>query len=148
MSDKRKPSSCLQLVQEDNGKARVLCATGGLVQEVTEHEQVVYGTRALDREPEKNDMGVKQKAALRSPLDYGHGVRGQDGQEGAASSQPSTEHSSRRGQVSKGYHLRGSCWHHDVLSSLAFHPTDTSKSTLTREGKVSMLSAYFHCLLL
>lgn len=68
-----------RLVQEVNGKARVLRATGGLVQEVTEHEQVVYGTRALDREPEKNDMGVKQKAMLRSPLDYGHGAGGQDG---------------------------------------------------------------------
>lgn len=68
-----------RLVQEDNGKARVLRATGGLVQEVTEHEQVVYGTRALDREPEKNDMGVKQKAMLRSPLDYDHGAGGTGG---------------------------------------------------------------------
>lgn len=29
--------------------------TQGLVQEVTEHEQVLYGTRALDRDPVKND---------------------------------------------------------------------------------------------
>ena len=28
---------------------------GGLVQEVTEHEQVVYGGRALDRGPVRND---------------------------------------------------------------------------------------------
>lgn len=28
---------------------------GGLVQEVTEHEQVVYGTRALDRGPVRKD---------------------------------------------------------------------------------------------
>lgn len=29
--------------------------TGGLVQEVTEHEQMIYGTRALDRDPVKDD---------------------------------------------------------------------------------------------
>lgn len=28
---------------------------GGLVQEVTEHEQVAYGARALDRGPVRND---------------------------------------------------------------------------------------------
>lgn len=28
---------------------------GGLVQKVTEHEQVVYGARALDRGPARND---------------------------------------------------------------------------------------------
>lgn len=27
----------------------------GLVQEATEHEQVIYGTRALDRDPVRND---------------------------------------------------------------------------------------------
>lgn len=29
--------------------------SGELVQEVTEHEQVLYGTRALDRDPVKDD---------------------------------------------------------------------------------------------
>lgn len=37
---------------EDNAKRLV---AGGLVQEVTEHEQVVYGTRALDRDPGRDD---------------------------------------------------------------------------------------------
>lgn len=96
LPDKRRPSSCLQLAQEDSGKARVLRATGGLVQEVTEHEQLVYGTRALDREPEKDDMGVKEKVALRSPLNYRHGARARNGREGAASSQPHTGYTSRK----------------------------------------------------
>lgn len=38
---------------EENAKSLV---TEGLVQEVTEHEQVIYGARALDRDPAKNDM--------------------------------------------------------------------------------------------
>lgn len=37
---------------DDNTKRLV---AGGLVQEVTEHEQVVYGTRALDRDPGRDD---------------------------------------------------------------------------------------------
>lgn len=112
-----------RLVQEDNGKARVLRATGGLVQEVTEHEQVVYGTRALDREPEKDDMGVKQTAILRSPLDYGHGAGEQDGQGwGLIFLDTSTGHNRKDGHVNKGYHLRGNCCHYTVLSSLAFCP--------------------------
>lgn len=36
------------------GSARGLVVEG-LVQEVTEHEQVLYGTRALHREPVKDD---------------------------------------------------------------------------------------------
>lgn len=37
---------------EENAKSLV---TEGLVQEVTEHEQVIYGARALDGDPVKND---------------------------------------------------------------------------------------------
>lgn len=82
LPDKRRPSSCLQLAQEDSSKARVLRATGGLVQEVTEHEQLVYGTRALDREPEKDDMVSKRRLHFRSPLNCRHGARARDGREG------------------------------------------------------------------
>lgn len=148
LPDKRRPSSCLQLAQEDSGKARVLRATGGLVQEVTEHEQLVYGTRALDREPEKDDMGVKEKAALRSPLNYGHQARAGDGWEGAASSQPHTGYTGRKGQVSKGYHLRGSGCHHAVLSGLAFYPYRHHQVHTDWSGEVSMLFSHFHWLLL
>lgn len=38
---------------EENAKSLVM---EGLVQEATEHEQVIYGTKALDRDPVKNDM--------------------------------------------------------------------------------------------
>lgn len=142
LPDKRRPSSCLQLAQEDSGKARVLRATGGLVQEVTEHEQLVYGTRALDREPEKDDMGVKEKAALRSPLNYRHGARERDGREGTASSQPHTGYTGRKGLVSKGYHLRGSgC--HAVLSGLAFYPYRHHQVHPDWSGEVSMLFSHF-----
>lgn len=44
----------LQLVRVQEEKTRGL-VTEGLVQEVTEHEQMVYGTRALDRDPAKDD---------------------------------------------------------------------------------------------
>lgn len=37
---------------EENSQGLV---TEGLVQKVTEHEQVIYGARALDREPVKDD---------------------------------------------------------------------------------------------
>lgn len=45
-----------------------------LVQEVTEHKQVIYGPRALDRDPVKDDMGVKQKPTLCSSPGLSSGV--------------------------------------------------------------------------
>lgn len=36
----------------------------GLAQEVTEHEQVVYGTRALGRGPAKDDTGETQPRSV------------------------------------------------------------------------------------
>lgn len=49
-----KKELALQLftVQEERAQRLV---TEGLVREVTEHEQLVYGTRALDRDPAKDD---------------------------------------------------------------------------------------------
>lgn len=54
---------------------------GGLVQEVTEHEQVVYGARALDRGPVRNDTSepspTPRQPGRRSGM--GHGFRSWEG---------------------------------------------------------------------
>lgn len=56
---------------EENAKSLVM---EGLVQEVTEHEQVIYGTRALDRDPVKNDMIWNRTLYSETALVYRSGM--------------------------------------------------------------------------
>lgn len=93
-------------------------------------------------------MGVKEKAALRSPLNYRHGARARDGREGTASSKPHTGYTGRKDLVSKGYHLRGSGCHHAVLSGLASYPYRQHQVHPDWSGEVSMFFSHFHWLLL
>lgn len=54
---RRRPLPCTRHEEDSNS-----LVAGGLVQEVTEHEQVVYGTRALDRGPVRDDTSEPSPA--------------------------------------------------------------------------------------